>query len=59
MLTRVELGWQAQQLCLTHALTTEHEEIMGLLVGYIDVSWEVRAEPRLSSKTVVSPENTS
>mmetsp|Transcript_13655 Transcript_13655/g.20457 ORF Transcript_13655/g.20457 Transcript_13655/m.20457 type:complete len:457 (+) Transcript_13655:29-1399(+) len=33
-LTRVVLSDDVAHTCLTHALTTEHQEIVGLLVGY-------------------------
>ena len=35
---RVEIGKDAYASCFCHALSTEHEEIMGLLIGTFDVS---------------------
>lgn len=35
---RVEIGNDAYASCFCHALSTEHEEIMGLLIGTFDVS---------------------
>lgn len=35
MVTRVELAADAYLACLTHALSTEREEVMGLLLGEV------------------------
>ena len=35
-LSRVNLSWDVAWTCLSHALSTEHQEIMGLLIGSID-----------------------
>ena len=35
---RVEMGSDAYTSCFTHALSTEHEEIMGLLIGTFEGS---------------------
>ena len=35
---RVEIGGDAFEACFTHALSTEHEEIMGLLIGTFETS---------------------
>ena len=35
MVTQVELAADAYLSCLTHALTTEREEVMGLLLGEV------------------------
>lgn len=36
-LTAVELSSDVYMVCMSHALTTEKEEIMGLLLGDIEV----------------------
>ena len=33
LLTRVDVSHDAYRCMLSHALTTEHEEVMGLLAG--------------------------
>jgi BRCA1/BRCA2-containing complex subunit 3 len=38
MLSRVIVGSDVLWACLSHALSTEHQEIMGLLLGHLDVS---------------------
>ena len=35
MVSRVELAADAYLACLTHALSTEREEVMGLLLGEV------------------------
>lgn len=35
-LTKVNLSWDVAWTCLSHALSTEHQEIMGLLIGTIN-----------------------
>ena len=37
MLTRVTVTADVMSACLAHALTTEKEEVMGLLIGYEQV----------------------
>eukprot|EP01041_Mallomonas_annulata_P010560 gene10560-22037_t len=39
-LTRVVLSWDVLWACLSHALTTEHQEIMGLLLGCLNETSE-------------------
>ena len=38
MVHSVELCSDVYQVCLTHALSTEKEEVMGLLMGEVDLS---------------------
>jgi len=35
-LSRVEISWDVLWSCLSHALSTEHQEIMGLLLGSLE-----------------------
>lgn len=37
MVHSVELCSDVYQVCLTHALSTEKEEVMGLLMGEVDL----------------------
>jgi hypothetical protein len=41
MLTRVELSSSAYLNCLCHALSTEKEEVMGLLLGDCEVNLQI------------------
>ena len=39
MVVSVDLAADAYLTCLTHALTTEKEEVMGLLLGEVRERW--------------------
>ena len=41
-LSRVEVSRDVLQTCMAHALTTEREEVMGLLLGDIEVRRRVQ-----------------
>ena len=45
----VELAADAYLTCLTHALTTEKEEVMGLLLGEVSYPFSLLFEAHLAS----------
>jgi hypothetical protein len=52
-LKEVRIGEEVWLTCLSHALTTETEEVMGLLLGDVEVT------PKLSSQTPAPLANVS
>lgn len=54
-LTEVKISEETYLTCLTHALSTETEEIMGLLLGDIEVwIFSASAIPSLSSVSALT-----
>ena len=50
MVVSVDLAADAYLTCLTHALTTEKEEVMGLLLGEVSLRWLSLASHTLSPR---------
>ena len=46
-LTKVVLSRDVLHSCLSHALSTEHQEVMGLLIGHIDSTSEAHVSRSL------------
>ena len=49
--TNVRLSAQAYMVCLTHALSTEKEEIMGLLIGEV-TSYIIALKPTATTQVL-------